>query len=282
MDVIGNNISNVNTAGYKTSRVIFQDIFSQNVKGGMSNQGNVGGTNPIQIGLGIRLSTVDVMHTPAPFQRTDNATDMMINGEGFFIVSGPEGPESDSYFYTRLGNFYIDADGWLVNSLGYYVMTYSLGEWEGGGGDWEWVADDDPPRDALERVRLRIEEENPDDPDIQLLNFSVDDAGIISVLFNNRKVEIAQIAIGMFSNPPGLEKAGNSLYRETPSSGEVVATWAYNEGAGRVDGGGLEMSNVDMASEFTDMIVTQRGFQANSRIITVSDTMLEELVNLKR
>ena len=86
----------------------------------------------------------------------------------------------------------------------------------------------------------------------------------------------------MFANVAGLEKAGNSLYRETTSSGEHKWGLALEDGAGRVNGGGLEMSNVDLASEFTDMIVTQRGFQANSRIITVSDSMLEELVNLKR
>jgi len=291
MDVIGNNISNVNTAGYKTSRVIFQDIFSQNVKGGMANQDNVGGTNPIQIGLGIRLSTVDVMHTPAPFQRTDNPLDMMINGEGFFIVEGPDGN-----FYTRLGNFYIDESGYLVNSQGYYVMTYSMGDWTPG-----TPADPGPPavpatpatfnpadpdiNAPLERVRLRLPPAAGAPAGAQgdqLLGFSVDDSGTISVMHNNVKVEIARVAIGMFSNPSGLEKAGNSLYIETPSSGAVVNTWAFENGAGRVDAGGLEMSNVDLADQFTDMIVTQRGFQANSRIITVSDTMLEELVNLKR
>ena len=120
MDVIGNNISNVNTTGYKTSRVIFQDIFSQNVSSGMANQGFIGGTNPLQIGLGIRLSSVDVMHTPAPFARTDNPTDMMINGDGYFIVRGPDGP-----FYTRAGNFYIDNEGYLVNAQGFYVCGYS-------------------------------------------------------------------------------------------------------------------------------------------------------------
>jgi len=259
MDVIGNNISNVNTVGYKTARVIFQDIFSQNVKGGMANQGNIGGTNPIQIGLGIRLSTIDVIHTPAPFQRTDNPLDMMINGEGFFVVEGPDGN-----FFTRLGNFYIDNEGYLVNSAGYYVMTVP--------------PDMDLPIEAddLERIQLRDAAGNP------LLGFSVDDSGMISIMENNVKVELARIVIAMFSNPGGLEKVGNSLYIETPSAGDAVWTMAYNDGAGRIDGGGLEMSNVDLADQFTDMIVTQRGFQANSRIITVSDTMLEELVNLKR
>jgi len=431
MDVIGNNIANVNTAGYKTARVIFQDIFSQNVAAGMANnqgvpgQGGVGGTNPTQIGLGIRLSTVDVLHTRAAFQRTDRETDMMINGDGFFIVRGPDGD-----FYTRAGNFDIDSLGYLVNSLGYYVMGYSYdltmgivdpglpaypldgmeealtsrlleegdeilpgtmvpaGAFKAGslipenafgpgvpaaspgspgfftvpvGTSWppspmqvrnafnvpasgagvdpnEFTTILTPPSEqrnpvfglipgpaynpgddkGLSRIRVmsdvfkripaweNMTDEQRDallpmiesgniaddfDPnffnnfpneEVSLPGFSVADNGDVSVILQNRKVVIGRIAIAMFANPPGLEKAGNSLYRESASSGPVEVTEAYMFGAGKIDGGGLEMSNVDLANEFTDMIVTQRGFQANSRIITVSDTMLEELVNLKR
>jgi len=408
MDVIGNNIANVNTAGYKTSRVIFQDIFSQNVASGMASneatpgQGGVGGTNPLQIGLGIKLSTVDVIHSRAAFQRTDRETDMMINGDGYFIVRGPEGD-----FYTRAGNFDIDNNGVLVNSLGFAVMGYgfnlvmeaiSLGEPErparaavaagqpipadyiipanyfqvgdvipanafGAGSPAAEVTisaanleeysnartvvnpfnaprsipqvsfkEAVPPRfglvqgppmvgdmNGLSEIRLvglakvlppintvtglpgdcpprpaGMSDENykilldgwintvTQEEEVSLPGFSVAANGDISVILDNRKVVIAQLAIAMFSNPAGLEKAGNSLYRQSASSGPTLVTQAYQDGAGKIDGGGLEMSNVDLASEFTDMIVTQRGFQANSRIITVSDTMLEELVNLKR
>jgi len=331
MDVIGNNISNVNTVGYKTSRVIFQDIFSQNMAAGAANnlEIGVGGTNPMQIGLGIKLSSVDVIHSPAAFQRTDNATDMMIGGEGFFIVRGPDGD-----FYTRAGNFKIDDEGFLVNTDGYFVMGYgypaTIPNPAFPDPDDDTIPERipaitvhseemrdpdglsfDPPRrrywveinpDAnidsgagatLQPIRVRIPVlagtpiegagSGPDRPDfIELLNFSVAKDGSIEVLSNNRKLTIAKVAVAMFSNPSGLEKAGNSLYRETNSSGAVQVGLAYENGAGTVEGGGLEMSNVDLASEFTDMIVTQRGFQANSRIITVSDTMLEELVNLKR
>ena len=379
MDVIGNNIANVNTAGYKTSRVIFQDIFSQNVSAGMGNQDLVGGTNPTQIGLGIRLSTVDVIHSRSAFQRTDRETDMMVNGDGFFIVAAPDG----GYFYTRAGNFDIDNEGYLVNSLGYYVLgvNYNLkmGVVDlGSSGDdppiiWDGVAPPTPPAgyrppvlgivaeveepidesdrgytDGLSRTRLRafpsrtptapltaaqqvaviplqealdtarfnleqarasgvaaditaaqtafglasaaldawmVANDFENDPGNarSLTGFSVGNDGSISVIIDNRKVVIGELQLAMFSNPPGLEKAGNSLYRETASSGPVLVSKPIVEnGAGRIDAGGLEMSNVDLASEFTDMIVTQRGFQANSRIITVSDTMLEELVNLKR
>ena len=323
MDVIGNNIANVNTAGYKTSRVIFQDIFSQNVAAGAAANLAIpiGGTNPMQIGLGIKLASVDVLHTPAAFGRTDNATDMMIGGEGFFIIDSPEGP-----FYTRAGNFKIDDDGYLTTVDGFFVQgygfdlavtpqPYKIMEEEllqSDGSSFAepryryWVEIDpdavfmaNPGLGDLQKIRVRIDSTNPqvdttgapslnlpppDNKDItvELLNFSVAKDGSVEVLSNNRKLTIAKVAIAMFSNPSGLEKAGNSLYRATNSSGEALVRLPYEDGAGTVEGGGLEMSNVDLASEFTDMIVTQRGFQANSRIITVSDTMLEELVNLKR
>jgi len=440
MDVIGNNIANVNTAGYKTSRVIFQDIFSQNVAAGMSNQGPIGGTNPRQIGLGIRLSTVDVIHSRAAFQRTDKETDMMINGDGFFIVAQQNMETGQwDYVYTRAGNFDIDNEGYLVTSGGLYVMgrTFELtmgvvdpgrpeverrvmipagfysdtnpipmnafrvgdvipmgtlvgqtaeititeaniNQYNGGipgvpaippdpdipgdpgtpavdpipnsvlitGQTWPPIARPaiayspardpifglipsegyigfDPvnsPPDAYGLTRIRLVANQlvlPLDPnsglptgypprpdgisneayteilddwlaeltdmqDVSLPGFAVADNGDVSVIVGNRKLVVGQIALAMFANASGLEKAGNSLYRESASSGPVVVTEAFMDGAGKIDGGGLEMSNVDLADQFTDMIVTQRGFQANSRIITVSDTMLEELVNLKR
>ena len=123
MDVIGNNVSNVNTTGFKCSRTIFQDIFSQTLSSGMANtlaQGGSGGTNPMQVGLGIKLSSIDIMHTSAPFGRTDNPFDMMIENEGFFIVQDSTG----GFFFTRVGNFGIDDQGYLVTSEGMFVMGF--------------------------------------------------------------------------------------------------------------------------------------------------------------
>ena len=310
MDVIGNNIANVNTVGYKTSRTTFQDIFSQTASGGSANQGYIGGTNPMQIGLGIKLGTVDVLHTPAPMARTDNPYDMMVEGDGYFILATELDADGfgSSFLYTRAGNFYMDNEGYLVSSHGYYVMAYSAypefydlneldpddPDYSDTPGDYGVVFSEIDTDDKLRRIQLRVVNnaydgvDDPTDPDyegppfIDLVGFSVGQDGSISVIYENEKRVIGMLGLGMFSNPNGLEKAGNSLYRAGPSSGEVVFEVALRNGAGRVNGGGLEMSNVDLASEFTDMIVTQRGFQANSRIITVSDSMLEELVNLKR
>jgi len=290
MDVIGNNIANVNTTGYKTSRVIFQDIFSQTSRGGMANNGINGGTNPVQIGLGIKLSTIDVLHTPAPFARTDNPYDLMVEGDGFFVVQSPNGP-----FYTRAGNFKLDDEGYLTTSDGYYVMGYINKLTYVEGVEGLAATDSSPAVPAippsvhvgaigvvLEKIRLRVTDDPPSEALIDLVGFAAGDDGSVSVIIENEKVSIGKIALAMFSNPGGLEKAGNSMYRATAPSGESVFTEPLQNGSGKVIGGGLEMSNVDLATEFTDMIVTQRGFQANSRIITVSDTLLEELVNLKR
>jgi len=313
MDVIGNNIANVNTTGYKTSRTIFQDIFSQSVRGGMANSPINGGTNPVQIGLGIKLSSIDVMHTPAPYARTDNPFDMMVEGDGYFIVDTPNG-----YLYTRAGNFKLDDQGFLTTSDGYYVMGYTGTLNYVPGIPAQDAAPDpnnpdvmlpatpavppsaellDPPGidySGLTRIRLRVPNPAYADPTVtpdpavdgpayvDLGGFAVGDDGSVSVMINNEKVTIGKVALAVFSNPGGLEKAGGSMYRATSSSGDAIQTLPLENNAGRVMGGGLEMSNVDLATEFTDMIVTQRGFQANSRVITVSDTMLEELVNLKR
>jgi len=321
MDVIGNNIANVNTTGYKTSRVIFQDIFSQTSSGGMANTGPIGGTNPIQIGLGIRLSTIDVLHTRSAFARSDNAFDMMVNGDGFFIAGTMIDPMyevgSAAYekLFTRAGNFKLDDEGYLTTSDGRYVLGY-VGEVYvtvvppvAPATEPTYTFDIIPPDvsdpDALTRIRIRIDENstnlidasNPPDPlppatianilnadafPGDLMGFSVGNDGSISIILNEEKMTIGQLALAMFSNPGGLEKAGGNYYRVTAPSGAAVIGPALENGSGEIMAGGLEMSNVDLATEFTDMIVTQRGFQANSRIITVSDTMLEELVNLKR
>jgi flagellar hook protein FlgE len=292
MDVIGNNIANVNTAGFKASRVVFQDIYSQtsaSAAAPLSDGTNYlsGGTNPMQIGLGIKLAAIDVLHTPAAIARSDRELDVMIEGDGFFVVSDttndidPDAVDSASLYYTRAGNFYLDADGNLVTASGMFVRGVMADT-----GDLEAFASDGVAEEELEIIKINYSD---------YTNISIDKSGVIQGLDNaNNKVAIGAIAIATFVNPAGLEKMGDSLYVQSRNSGlpgggspnDAAAESLYYQsgtnGAGDISAGGLEMSNVDLATEFTDMIVTQRGFQANSRIITVSDTLLEELVNLKR
>lgn len=251
MDVIANNIANVNTVGYKASRVTFQEVYSQTLRRATAPVlGARGGTNPQQVGLGISTASIDVMHTATGAQRTDIATDLAIQGDGFFVVTDGV----DTYF-TRAGNFSIDSNGDLVNPNGLKVLDTS-------------------------------------DMEIELngyYNISIDREGVISGIPEGSDIvePIATIGIARFANPSGLMKTADNLYQDTANAGMLAGSadiyyQAGEDGTGTILSGALEMSNVDLSTEFTEMITTQRGFQANSRVITTSDEMLQELVNLKR
>lgn len=401
MDIIGNNIANVNTVGYKKGQVTFKEVFSQTIQGAGAAQGGKGGTNPQQVGLGVDLGAVNTVHTQGAVQRTDNPTDLMIDGDGFFMVSDDE--SFNNRYYTRAGNFVLDESGSLVTSDGMKVLGYNNGElaplkinktetiaavasneidiignldarladgevyntdttikdslgnsykvnfefertvgentWnlnvgsiermsdgkeinitsgsstvEFGlngelitGSDFDIVVDDGDMNgsffgngDNSISVDLSQLTQYANDNDAKgfdggkdggeegassgtLTGFSIDTFGIITGTFTNgMNKDLGQIALGKFDNESGLEKIGNNLFQASPNSGEPQVATAGNSGLGSVKAGSLEMSNVDLSMEFTDMITTQRGFQANSRIITTSDEMLQELTNLKR
>ncbi len=253
LDVIGNNIANVNTVGFKKSRVMFQDILSQNISGA-TQAGTSGGLNPRQIGLGSNTASIDTVHSPGSPMTTNLTSDLAIEGDGFFVVS-PDGGETK--YLTRAGNFTRDGDGNLVNAQGMFVLS------SGG-------AIINIPRD-------------------QYVSYSIGkDGSVIGTDAAGNTQQVADGIIGMFSvsNPSGLKKIGSSLYEMTTNANpdgdtdiNLGTPTAFNS---TIISGALEMSNVDLSEEFTEMIVAQRGFQANSRIITTSDTVLEELINLKR
>ena len=257
LDVIGDNIANVNTVGFKGSRVMFHDVLSQTVAGATGPADDRGGTNPRQIGLGTTTGSIDVLHTPGSWMTTNVPTDLAIEGEGFFVVEDQTGQR----FLTRAGNFYIDADRNLVTSGGLRVVgtdgnTIQLGN-----------------------------------PNIDIESFEIGRDGTITVTLANGATLNPQIALVKLDNPAGLQKVGNSLYSPTPNADSDITdsdsilenlSTPGEDGTGQLITGVLEMSNVDLAAEFTEMIVAQRAFQANSRIITTSDEVLQELVNLKR
>ncbi len=252
MDVIGNNIANVNTIGYKSSRVIFQDIYSQTIKPASTSGGTSGGTNPQQIGLGVQVATIDVMHTKGTPQYTGYSLDLSIDGDGYFVIQNNPG----DYTYTRAGNLYLDSNNDLVDANGKYVMGLT----------------GTAPAYTLSTIHI-----NPSYTDV-----SIDSKGQISALNGSTTVSIGTIAVATFPNPNGLEKSGENSYRTTVNSGTPILCQPSTNGSGKLNPGTLEMANVDLTAEFADMIVTQRGFQANSRIITTTDEMLEELVNMVR
>lgn len=238
LDVIGNNIANVNTVGFKKSRVMFQDILSQNMGDRQ--------VNTTQVGLGVTEGSIDTLHTTGSMMTTGVQTDLSIEGDGFFRVQ-LEDPTTNltKEFLTRSGNFYVNEKKELVTSQGYHVLNVD-GE-------------------KIENV-----------PD----SYTINRQGEMVVLNAQGEPEVInKISVGTVNNTAGLAKNGGSMYEVTPKSGE------FNQGLpedSRVVSGQLEMSNVDLTEEFTEMIVAQRGFQANSRVITTSDEILQEIVNLKR
>ncbi len=464
MDVIGNNIANVNTVGFKGSRTTFQEIFSQTMSSASSPDAlsGRGGTNPMQIGLGMNVDAIDIQMERGSVQRTESPTDLSIEGEGFFIVrSGSEG----SYNFTRAGNFTIDKQGNLVTSTGQNVygwMKYEYGDdgYEfdtqepigalnlytdiynsnkriiaakatteavlsgnldatetpvsgtasgslnalasdtvdstgatGGDGipdkdginlaphftvpinvydelgneykinlklwknyvdtsnaattgpvtSWYYVVDGgtnastsstgstitangfinfdskgrliksatgdnatiksvtltpDPSTGAKSfDISLNLEQLSmyADDSSVKttrvdgyapgtLVTFSIGGDGIITGVYDNgRQQPLGQVALATFENPAGLQKVGSNQFIQSTNSGDFkIAAQPGNDGSGVLIPGTLEMSNVDLAKQFTEMIITQRGFQANSRVMTTSDEILQELSNMKR
>lgn len=433
MDVIGNNIANVNTVGFKSSAVLFKDVLYQTTQAATASTENSGGTNAKQIGLGTGVATVSVSQTSGSAQSTNNPYDLMINGSSFFVVN-----RGGVNYFTKVGSFNTDSAGNLVTGNGDFVMG--------------WQVDPDNPneikRDTVSKLTPEAEEnqtaapemtsktymtgnivatdpklltadgsvstvsiydnlgysytvkfkitqdpldassynlaidsikdENnedilqngytatlgdstiqfdkdsgsfkgmgnvlgqkattltivPNDPNVNgdvfrnateginnieldcsnltmyskgsecniethrggadatgagrtvgsLTDVSIDTNGKIYGVYDNGVSKLlGQVAVANFVNPAGLEAIGGNLYKETKASGTFDGIGLDITNAGEtMTQGVLEMSNVDLSQEFTEMIVTQRGFQANSRIITVSDTLIEELVNLKR
>ena len=252
LDTIGNNIANVNTYGYKKGRTTFQAMMSQTISGaqGAADNGR-GGVNPSQVGLGSKLGTIDTIHTQGNRQSTERPLDLAIEGDGMFVLSetGEGNVMNTPLSFTRGGNFYLDENGDIVSGNGQYLVG--------------------------ESGKITIPE--------TAQSFSIQSDGTVTFVEDNEAEVAGQIQLANFSNPDGLEKIGSNMYRATNNSGEFVEFVTPGEnGAGQTVAGALEMSNVDLSEEFTEMITAQRGFQANTRIITTSDEILQELVNLKR
>ncbi|GGF11007.1 flagellar basal-body rod protein FlgG [Halobacillus andaensis] len=296
LDTIGNNIANVNTSGFKKGRVSFQDMMSQSVAGAQGAVegagGNVrGGINPSQVGLGSQMGSIDSIHTQGNRQTTDRPLDLAIEGDGMFVLAeglegetinaaetfGDEGLANLNTSFTRAGNFYLDEEGAIVNGDGKYLVGES------------YDTDADPATASGEAGVITIPE--------NAQSFNIQSDGTVGFVDEGGNPQTAgQIRLANFSNPEGLEKVGGSTYQNTDNAGLFVGPGgeegvltnlddlqpAGQNGTGEMVSGSLEMSNVDLAEAFTEMITAQRGFQANTRIITTSDEILQELTNLKR
>ncbi|WP_070327491.1 flagellar basal body rod protein FlgG [Exiguobacterium aurantiacum] len=245
LDVVGNNIANVNTFGYKKGRVTFKDLVSQQVGSATAANAVSGGVNPKEVGLGGTMATVDNVYNQGAMQNSGRALDVGISGEGFFAVN-----VNGQAQYTRAGNFYTDNAGDIVNGDGAYVLSTA---------------------DAKITVPAGAK------------SLSIGKDGQVSyVNAEGTSVNLGQIQVVTFANNAGLSKVGANNYIQSQNSGIPNPGIPGQDGRGELVSGALEMSNVDLSEEFTEMIIAQRGFQANTRIITTSDEILQELVNLKR
>ncbi len=245
LDNIANNLSNSSTAGFRRRRVQFQDLLYQSsVMPGAAATQNTTVASGLQVGLGTRPDASEVIHVQGEFTSTGNPLDLAIQGEGFFQVKMPDGETA----YTRAGMFHLDNQGNMVTADG-----------------------------------------NPLDPAITIpadaTNVTIGSDGTVSVTQpgQTQSQQVGTIQLANFQNPGGLNSVGGNLYLATTASGDpIVANPGGSEGLGTLQQGMLEQSNVDVVQEFIQMILAQRSYEANSRVVTAADQMLQQLNSLSR
>jgi flagellar hook protein FlgE len=268
LDVTGNNIANANTVGFKSSSTVFSDTLSQMLTSGSSPNAaaNRGGSNPIQVGLGVQLAATNTNFNQGSNQTTGRSTDLMIQGDGMFVVK-----KGNDTVYTRAGAFSFDEDANLVAPGGGLVMGFT---------DFNQTTG---VRNNDSTGKITLPKDDGGTPAHALKSYEIGTDGKVTATFDDDSSRIiGQVVIANFTNPMGLEKVGGTGFRTTANSGAAELGAAGEGGRGEVVPGSVEMSNVDLAQEFTNLILAQRGFQASSRVITTSDQVLEELVNIKR
>lgn len=296
MDVIGNNIANVNTYAFKASSTMFRDVMYQTIAAGTAGtDGSVGGTNPSQVGYGSTASAVEVNTGRAGMTSTGDDRDCYIDGEGYYMVANgalTNGVPDGGYLYTRLGDrFQFDSNGYLTDGAGHYICGIN----NGGGAASDLTKTGTNVDVALKdtsgaRTPCAIRYDPADKTAgngtkaaVTLGSISIGQDGIITAQDDTgNTVTVGRITLSYFSNPAGLTAQGNSMYSsESGNAGEAVVTGPASGSVGSITTGALESSNTDLANEFANMIQFERGFQANTKMITVSDEMLQTLVNMK-
>ena len=291
LDTIGNNLANVNTIGYKSGRVEFTDTLNQTLRAGTPDSAARSGTGSVQVGNGVEISSVRNLFTQGAVNQTGVATDLAISGDGFFVVRSltPAGTTSE-LFATRAGDFRVDQNGFLVTDQGFRVLGFNNPP----------TAADYAATDTINDIKLdkgTLPATLPASAAAAgITNISIDSSGKINVLLSDGSQYVrGQILLQRFTNPNALLKQGSNLYSGMSTAGAHAGTAiaapfgtdptlarANSAGLGRIDSGALELSNVDIAREFSSMITTQRAFQANARVVTTSDNILQEIVQLVR
>jgi flagellar basal-body rod protein FlgG len=242
MDVIANNLANVGTNGFKRSRAVFEDLLYQTLRqpGAQSSQ-QTQLPSGLQLGTGVRPVTTERIFTQGNLQQTGNSKDVAIQGQGFFQVLRPDG----STAYTRDGSFQTDFEGQLVTSSGYYVQ----------------------PAIAIP-------------PNSQSITIGRDGTVSVTTPESTVPVQVGTLQLATFINPAGLQSVGENLYIETASSGTPNVTNPGADGAGVLNQGYVETSNVNVVEELVNMIQTQRAYEINSKSVQTSDQMLQRLTQI--
>ncbi len=242
MDVISNNLANVSTSGFKRARAVFEDLLYQTIRQpGAQSSEQTQLPSGLQIGTGVKPVATERIFTQGNLQQTGNAKDVAIQGGGFFQVLMPDGTTA----YTRDGSFQTDANGQLVTSSGYAVQPAIT-----------------VPADA------------------QTLTIARDGTVSVTQPGSATPTTIGTLQLAMFINPAGLQSLGENLYAETASSGTPSASAPGSNGAGVLNQGYVETSNVNVVEELVNMIQTQRAYEINSKAISTSDQMLQKLTQL--
>ena len=247
LDVTSNNIANVNTVGYKTSEVYFEDTLSQTLSGAGASSTPTGGTNATQIGLGVKLAATALDFSQGANEATGVPSHLIINKDGFFMVT-----KNGEQLFTRAGAFQLDQAGHLVAPDGALVQ--------------------DPTGTPIDLSALKTGGYE---------SYSIGKDGVITGLKAGMATPLAQVGLATFPNPQGLLKSGDNNYTVSASSGAPNIGTPGTGGRGDLSSGYVEMSNVDLSKELPNLIISERGFQANSKVITTSDEILQTLVNLK-
>ncbi len=246
IDTIANNLSNVNTTGFKKNRIDFEDLLYHSLKiaGTPATEVTVVPTG-VEVGHGVKVNATQKLFAQGSLKQTENPFDMAIEGEGFFKVRMIDGTEG----FTRDGSFKIDNNGQFVNSNGYFL----------------------DPELILPEGFIRGD-----------VSISEDGRVFTKIAGSDEIVEVGQININRFVNPAGLKAIGGNLFKTTVASGVAIEGIPGYEGMGKVHQGFLEMSNVNLVDEMVDMIVAQRAYEVNSKSVTTSDSMLATAIGMKR
>jgi len=265
MDIIGNNIANLNTTGFKSATGNLVDSFSDTLQAATAATGNDNAMDAIQIGTGVTTASVTSDWSEGAINSTGVVSNLAINGNGFFVV---QDPTTGAQYVTQDGTFSVNTAGYLVDSSGMQVMGYSN----------SGLSTTGPIQINTTGMP------STSNPNAGMTSYTINSAGVITVnLSDGTSFARGQVLLQNLSNPEALSSVGNNLYSNMANAGPLSAAGAPGSGSlGTIQSGALELSNVDLSAQMADLIVAQRAFEANSKIVTTSDELLQTVVNMKR